>query len=137
MGYRDSDVESMVNTYYELNAKLYVHGETGTGAVQVIEGRDNIVRWYSDWVEMGVQDMLNEIDEMDVTGNKVVTRIIPIASHSSGQCSESFIWYGLFQMNGKAKIVKEERFYNGQQLENSKLVLKHCGYLSPLPKSDL
>lgn len=136
--YRDSDVEQMVNTYYGINAKLFVHGETGEGgAVQVIEGRDNIARWYNGWVEMGVQDVLNEIDEMDVTGNKVVTRMITVASHSSGQCSESWIWYGLYSMNGKAKIVKEERFYNQQQLENSKLVLKHCGDLSPLPKNDL
>merc|ERR1719400_1011858 len=128
--YRDSDVEQMVNNYYAINAKLYIndgsYSDDDSGGV-LIEGRDNIIQWYLDWNALGVQDVMNEIDEMDISGNNVVTRMVTIASHGSGKCSQSFMWYGLYRMNGKAKIVQEQRFYHQKQLENSKLILKNCG----------
>ena len=137
--YRDSDVETMVTTYYAINAKLYINDGSysdDNGGI-LIEGRDNIIQWYLDWNQLGVADVMNEIDEMDISGNNVMTRMVTVASHSSGKCSQSFMWYGLYRFNGKAKIVQEQRFYHQKQLETSKLILKNCGDLSPLPKTDL
>ena len=133
--YRDSDVQQMVYKYYEINAKLYVNDGSDL-STNTIEGRDNIIEWYLEWNKLGVSDIFNEIDEMDISGNNVVTRMVTMASHSSGKCSQSFLWYGLYTFNGKAKIVNEQRYYHQQQLENSKLILKNCGDLSPL-KTDL
>ena len=138
--YRDSDVETMVNNYYAINAKLYINDgsdnddENQNDGGLLVEGRDNIIQWYKTWEGMGVTDVMNEIDEMDISGNRVTTRMITIASHISGKCSQSFMWYGLYRFNGQAKIVQEQRFYHQQQLETSKLILKNCGDLSPLPK---
>mmetsp|Transcript_46599 Transcript_46599/g.74650 ORF Transcript_46599/g.74650 Transcript_46599/m.74650 type:complete len:320 (+) Transcript_46599:38-997(+) len=136
--YRDDDVETMVNQYYAINAKLYINdGSYSDSGGVLIEGRDNIAQWYLQWNQLGVNDVLNEIDEFDISGNSAVTRMVTMASHSSGQCSVSMEWYGLYKFNGKAKIVEEQRFYHQQQLETSKLILKNCGDLSPLPKTDL
>eukprot|EP01084_Bolivina_argentea_P138844 244353_1 len=139
--YRDSDVEQMVHNYYAINSKLYISDGSGNNSYNnnynIIEGRDNIILWYLEWTKLGVSNVLNEIDEIDISGNNVVMRMVTIASHSSGKCSQSFMWYALYKFNGKAKIIKEQRFYHQKQLENSKLILKNCGDLSPLPKTDL
>lgn len=136
--YRDSDVETMVNQYYEINAEFYLNDGSGEneGGTLII-GRDSIVSWYKQWNGLGVDDVMNEIDELDISGNKVVVRMVTMASHGSGKCSQSFMWYGVYRFNGKAKIVQEQRFYQQKQLETAKLILKNCGDLSPLPKQDL
>ena len=134
--YRDNDVETMVTTHYALNAKLYINEGADHGG-NLIEGRENVIAWYLDWEQLGVSDVMNEIDEMDINGNSMMVRMVSIASHASGQCSQSFMWYGLYRFNGKGQIVHEQRFYHQKQLETSKLVLGNCGDMSPLPKDDL
>lgn len=122
--YRDSDVSTMVNEYYSVDAELIVDESS-------VEGLDNIINWYNGWNKLGISNVLNVIDELDIIGNTVLVRMVTIASHSSGKCSQSYHWYGLFRFNGHGQIIHEQRFYDQERLKAAMQVLSNCGDMSP------
>jgi len=122
--YRDFDVKSMIHEFYDKNAEMFIDENH-------VVGTENIIKWYETWNLFGVSTVLNNIDEIDIIGNTVLTRIVTIISHTSGICSNTHLWYGLFRFNGHSKIVHEQRFYNHNELNVTMQILANCGDMSP------
>ncbi|ETO05170.1 hypothetical protein RFI_32226 [Reticulomyxa filosa] len=152
--YKDADISTMVNTspyikyakeaffihlpftpffwqypqivrqYYDTKAEMHIEREE-------LRGHDGIVEWYQRWQKFGVTTMYNNIDEINTIGNTIVVKVLTIIVDSTGLCSNSYLWYGLYRFNGHGLIVSEQRFYATNTVKEAIQIISNCGDMSP------